>query len=237
MHLRTHRGVSLALLPVLLTACAAAQGTQGAGRNAPKVTARTAKQTQKANKPPFKDQIDGLIGALHQTMVKAGDGKGAMGDGSCLMTAQILAAMGLSHRGYHSGDGPIIRLPVNYLFSCRRSDGSFGDSGANIVVTTQWVLDALAALDPEQHKEDIAQGTRWLKQQGHTASAFARFVGATSPDQLKATVIAASRGLVRGKDGKPDLRASVDALLTLVKVQVQQRPVALGAQDFNKTQA
>ncbi|MHC4512602.1 MAG: prenyltransferase/squalene oxidase repeat-containing protein [Planctomycetota bacterium] len=235
MYSRTHRGLrsslSVSSSLILLAACATAASATAQG-DAPKEAAAKTKTTPTPQqKTPFKEQVDGLIAALHKTMVKTGDDKGAMGDGSCRMTAQILTAMALSHRGYNSSDGPVVRLPVNYLFKCRRSDGAFGngdgkgDSAADIVRTTQWVLDALRGLDARQHKVDIAEGTGWLKRQKQATSAFARFPGATGPDQLKAVAMAASRGLIRGKDGKPDLRASVDALLTLVKVQVQQRPV------------
>jgi len=236
MYPRAHRGFSPFLLLALLSACATSAGAapqDPATKEAPtKEAAATAPAGHR--KERFKAQIDTLITALHRTLVKTGDNKGAMGDSSPLMTAQILTAMALSHRAYNSSDGPIVRLPVNYLFQCRRSDGSFGtrnsgdndeENDENIVRTTQWVLDALRNLDPRKHQVDITQATNWLKQQRQAVSGFARFEGVRRQEQLTAAAMAASRGLVRGKDGKPNLRASVDTLLTLVKAQVRQRPV------------
>ena len=71
MQPRTHRGFPLAMFPLLLVACTTAQGDTPKEATAKKAPAMPAAQAQ--HTPPFKQQVDGLISALNQTMVKTGD--------------------------------------------------------------------------------------------------------------------------------------------------------------------
>jgi squalene-hopene/tetraprenyl-beta-curcumene cyclase len=107
----------------------------------------------------FKGDVDRLVRGLRRMSPESG----ALGDGTVLQTAQALTAMGYCHRLYTLGDGPVVRKPVDFLFSGRREDGSFADSGdQNPVRTTQWVLEALRVMDPEAHAQELREGERWL---------------------------------------------------------------------------
>ena len=47
----------------------------------------------------------------------------------------VLTAMGYCHRAYSMADGPVVRRPVRFLFSCRRADGSFGEAADQDPIT------------------------------------------------------------------------------------------------------
>ena len=169
-----------------------------------------------AQKTPFKREVDGLFRFFKESARK----NHALGDGTCRMTAQVLTAMARSHRGYLYDEGPYTRNPANFLITCRQSDGSFADpKDADAVETTRWVLDALRSLAPETFEAEVTAGEKWLKAKGSKLSAF---------DQLrgdKAGIESASRSVGRGPimaDSKPDMGATVSALLTLVRAQCGQ---------------
>jgi squalene-hopene/tetraprenyl-beta-curcumene cyclase len=170
-----------------------------------------------AQKTPFKREVDGMIRFFRGTARESG----ALGDGTCRMTAKVLAAMGHCHRLYSLDDGPTVRNPLNFVITCRQSDGSFADANSDAetatpAATTAWVLDAMRSLAPERFAAEIAAGEKWLATKRAKRSAFA----AVARDAV--SVAAAARSLGRGPvmaDGKPDLNATVDALLTLVAAQ------------------
>ncbi len=169
-----------------------------------------------SQKTPFKREIDGLIRFFKHSAHKSQ----ALGDGSCRCTAMVLAAMGNCHRLYSfPDDGPVVRNPLNFLITCRRANGSFGDAGGtDSVETTKWVLDAMRSLGPDSFEAEIAAGQKWLKSNGSEPSAF---------DALridKAGIESAAQSVGRGPimaGGKPDMSATVGALLTLVRAQRQ----------------
>ncbi len=114
----------------------------------------------------FKRQVDGLIASL----AKMAGPDGALGDGSCRQTAQVLTAMGNCHRFYSLGDGPVMRKAIHQMFLHRQRDGSFADQGEDGEITTAWVLHALSSLAPEIHAQEIMLARRWLEQRAAQGS-------------------------------------------------------------------
>ncbi|MGC6488483.1 MAG: prenyltransferase/squalene oxidase repeat-containing protein [Planctomycetota bacterium] len=107
----------------------------------------------------YKQQVDGLIGALRASARRGEAGAPAPGvlGSDVLSTAKILVAMGHCHRRYHVSDGPVVRPSLDFLLQNRRSDGGFGDAS-----TTRWVVDAMAVIDPDSLAEDIQACERML---------------------------------------------------------------------------
>jgi squalene-hopene/tetraprenyl-beta-curcumene cyclase len=187
----------------------------------------------------LKDQVDGLVNGLCERAAPSG----ALGDGSCLSTAKVLAAMGHCHRFYSLGDGPVVRKPLAFLFQNRRADGSFANAdGSEALDTTAWVVAALAALEPNEHRRDIEEGSRWLAKNAPNGAAeplaLARHVAEVqtrmakdgrSPTELGADAARrAMRGLVTTAAAEPDLAASVATLVELVACQVAAREADRG---------
>lgn len=166
---------------------------------------------------PFKREIDGLVRFFRDTAQK----NHSLANGTCLQTAMVLTAMGHCHRLYSLQDGPPVRNPANFLFANRQRDGSFVDPGGDAVETTRWVMDALRALEPEAFQQEIESGSKWLKARTKQTSGFASIK--VSSDQLAGLARSVARGPIQGADGKPDLMATVTALVTLTKAQETQR--------------
>lgn len=121
----------------------------------------------------YKQQVDGLIGALRATARRGAAGAPAAGvlGGDVLSTAKILVAMGHCHRRYHVSDGPVVRPSLDYLLQNRKADGGFGDPA-----TTRWVVDAMKILNPDGYAEDIAACERLLAGKQLDALTFERRV-------------------------------------------------------------
>lgn len=181
-----------------------------------------------------KGAVDGLIRAIRNQP----HASGALGDGSALSTAQFLTAAGHSHRFYHAKDGPWAHRALGFLVERRTKDGMFADSaGADPLLTTRWVLDALRIMDPEGYAEEIRIANAQLEKlasrghRGSLGSAFEEVVervrrqtGEDSKAWSKqATAAIAEDGLVHSADGTPDLAASVATLVELVALQHAER--------------
>ncbi len=166
---------------------------------------------------PFKREIDGLVRFFRDTAQK----NHSLADGSCLQTAMVLTAMGHCHRLYSLQDGPPVRNPANFMFANRQQDGSFVDPGGDAIETTRWVMDALRALEPDAFQQEIESGSKWLKARSKQTSGLAGIK--VSSDQLADLARSVANGPVQGADGKPDLMATVTALVTLTKGQMTLR--------------
>ena len=166
---------------------------------------------------PFKREIDGLVRFFRD----AAREDHSLADGSCLQTARVLVAMGYCHRLYSLHDGPPVRNPANFLFSRRQKDGSFVDPGGDAVETTGWVVDALRVLESETFRQEIERGSQWLKSRTRKPAAFANIT--TSAEELETLARSVGRGPILGSDGKPDMAATVDALVRLTKGQADLR--------------
>ncbi len=146
-------------LSLILTPLAQAQEKTGSEPSA-RAGDKVAQDGPKKFGTIFKRQVDGLINRLSGQSTKTG----ALGTGSCRDTAKILVAMAHSHRGYTLYDGPVVRRPVMYLFKGRKNNGSFANrKDDNPWVTTQWVVDALEAVHPDEHKNETDMARAWLK--------------------------------------------------------------------------
>lgn len=179
---------------------------------------------------PFKREIDGLVRFFRDSARE----NHSLADGSCLQTAKVLTAMGHCHRFYTLQDGPTVRDPARFLFARRQSDGSFVDDGGDAVETTRWVVDALRILEPDAFADEIAAGTAWLNARTRQPSAFGALK--VSADQLKGIAGSVARGPIQGADGKPDLVATVQALVQLTRGQADLR-AGMGPDKAKKTPA
>jgi squalene-hopene/tetraprenyl-beta-curcumene cyclase len=198
------------------------------------VTLLLAPASLSAQEDPAKGAVDGLIRSLrHEARPD-----GSLGTGSARSTAQMLAAAGHCHRYYHDQDGPWVRRALAFLITRRTKDGTFADpQDQDPITTTRWVVDALAILSPQRYEDELRVARERLEQlasrgrSGNLGSAFAEVVEQVRRDAaadpkgwskgIERRIGAA--GLVVGSDGKPDLAASVDALVQLVALQVVAR--------------
>ncbi len=198
-----------------------------------KVDQKEQKPAKKTSyKKVFKREVDGLINAT----IGAMRGDGSLGDGSALNTAQILTAMGNSHRFYTLGDGPVVRKPIHFLFTRRNASGAYADAGGDEVATTRWVLDALQITDPVEHRTELQDGAKWLNSKRiRDASPWQSRILAlgeqmrrdgSNPRQAGADVAkSVARGPIRAADGSIDHARTTDALLHLVACQVIGRRI------------
>ncbi len=170
--------------------------------------------------PIFKDAVDALIGRLRDT--ERTEHLPALGGASVLCTAKILTAMGHCHRGYHTGDGPVVRPSMQFLIEHRAADGSFGDAE-----TTAWAVEALAVIDPGGYRDETDAAQQWLQQHGRTEPVF-RQMTSTLLEQVRADVFPQHLGQVALAKAKAWLPAgaplprdeAADALVQLVACQV-----------------
>lgn len=180
----------------------------------------------------LKREVDSLVRALRQ----GASDDGALGDGTCLQTAQVLTAAGHCHRFYHSGDGPWLRRAMDSLFIHRRADGAFVDGpDGDPVATTRWVLDALAIMSAGDHPSELASGQDFLARKGvkpgspfETRIAAVRAAALASDDPLAALEGAARQAMEAcprdpATGGWSDSSAVTEALLTSVACQVAAR--------------
>ncbi len=157
-----HRFPILCLVLALYPTCSAAQTATIAGQGA----VASGERTRGAL---FKGEVDRLVRGLRRAATE----NGALGDGTVRQTAQALTAMGYCHRLYTLGDGPVVRRPLDFLFSGRREDGSFADPGGeDPVQTTQWVLEALRVMDPQAYAQELREGEQWLAGRGVESASF-----------------------------------------------------------------
>lgn len=193
-----------------------------------------------AQKVLFKDEIDGLVRSLRASAPASG----AYGDGSVLQTAQVLTAMGYCHRFYAVTDGPVVRNALNFLAKHRGADRLYHETeGDDAVLTTRWVLDAMAVLGPREFQQDLLDGRRALRGLGDSGTPpFAQLLDdlrqqvkdpAKLADAMQhagtESATRAAHGLIVDAAGKPDHAASVAALLRLVACQVVARGPATAA--------
>ena len=180
---------------------------------------------------PFKDEVDGLVRNLRDTAHP----DGSLGDGTALMTARILTAMGHCHRFYAVHDGPVVKPALNALFKHRAADGSFVDAGQDAVLVTRTVVEALEVMGEDAFRPDLAQARTWLQRAGaEAAGPFAALIAEVrqkppEPAALKQLAGSVRGGLLQTADGKSDLARSVEALQRLVAMQVVSRAADKGA--------
>ncbi|MCA8942137.1 MAG: hypothetical protein KDB80_06205 [Planctomycetes bacterium] len=179
----------------------------------------------------FKRQVDTVINALCAGMRE----DGSFGDGTALQTAQVLTAMGHCHRFYTLADGPVVRRPMNFLFTRRGAKGGFADAGGDPIVTTSWVHDALRVLEPREYASEIDATANWLSKHGAPAHSpwdklrlETPHVGGNPLEIGAAAAGALARGPIVNSNGTIDNRATIDALLQLVACQAYARELDRG---------
>ncbi len=168
---------------------------------------------------PYKREIDGMVRQFRQDAGK----DHSLGDGSCLQTAQILTAMGHCHRFYSAADGPLVRQPIHFLFLNRQADGSFKSNGQDdAALSTAWVAEALAVLDPETYGQEIKTAQQWLTDRKLDTQVFAAWPGkaAAGKDEEQTNPVHSLLGMVRAQvDARP--KGEVAPTATYLPVQVK----------------
>lgn len=195
----------------------------------------------------FKSEVDRLVEALREQSVRD---KAPLGGSSALASAQILCAMGHCHRKYSIQDGPVVRPSVHQLFEQRSKDGSFGASDpASQVALTGWVADALATIDGDGCRNEIADAQAWLGKRGAAVSPWQDVVSEVlqqvrsdkSPQHLGQPTAAAVQQLLDAKPATVEPLPAAGMLVHLVACQAANRLLdkAQGSQPaaFSPTQA
>lgn len=185
-------------------------------------------QTPRKRGTLFKDEVDAAIDLLRR--LGRQHGWPAIGGTSVTATAQVLCAMGHCHRRYHISDGPVVRGSLEFLTRNRKADGSYGDA-----VATSWVVEALSVIDPDGHREEIAQAKAWLARTPQAAAVpasgmFADRVGGVLgavrfdrfPEHIGADAAQALRNDLQAA-GEPKPEAVAALLLELVACQAANR--------------
>ncbi|MFN9757577.1 MAG: prenyltransferase/squalene oxidase repeat-containing protein [Planctomycetota bacterium] len=202
-----------AFVPAIVVLAASGFATGAAAQGAPAPT----------RKPGvvFKEEVDGLVGALTADAKQHG---WPLGGGNGEARAKILAAMARCHRRYYyPGDVPAVTQAVQALIAERRSDGSFGDAA-----TTAWAIEALANLPLEpRFGDELAAARAWLAQAKAAASGFESAVTAVLdgvradvfPQHLGADAAAKAKAWRQSHEGMNHAEAA-EALVRLVACQV-----------------
>lgn len=226
------RAVSLFALTPLLAACAALPAQRDAAPAAAAAAGSAPVLPARAKGAIFRSEVDRLIGAI--ATITQVEGKAAPYRTGIAEAARFLTAMGHCHRFYVAADHPRIRATLAALIAGRRDDGSFGESAAVSATTTAWVVDALAALDAERYRDEIATARAWLQQRG-VPPAFETMVetllgsvrGDVFPEHLGAAAAAVAGQL---DSGSVDITKMTDTLLQLVACQTANRRLDQGQQ-------
>mgnify|MGYP001794860757 CR=1 FL=1 len=145
---------------------------------APELAAQEAAQRKSGT--IFKREVDGLVRSIRGELLDNGSVGGTVAD-----TARLLTAMGYCHRLYHAGDGPVVRPQLEWLFSHRRADGSFGTPEESVLTATAWARSAMQVLNPKGYASDITLLNRWLKGKGQTQDPFGELVDGVLAEAAK----------------------------------------------------
>jgi squalene-hopene/tetraprenyl-beta-curcumene cyclase len=215
--------VSLFACAPLLAAC-----------TAPVAVAATSTSVQGGDSTPrqhgtiFKHDIDDLIEGIAAATEQPGTA--APYSTELPQAAQILCAMGHCHRFYMALDNPRIRATVATLIQQRREDGSFGQTAANSAASTAWVVDALAVMDAERYRDEIAVARAWLAKnaaadtpswQSTVSAILAKVRQDVFPEHLGREAAASARKATAA--AHLDLGAATAALVQLVACQTANR--------------
>ncbi len=170
----------------------------------------------------FRREIDQLVARLDGVATAERPARHPLGGDSVLANAQILCAMGHSHRRYHIGDGPLVRPSLTFLLSERDADGGFGDA-----TTTGWVIEAMQVIDPDGCNAQITAGKARFEVLGGTVLPWAASVDAvlanpTLPQDQGAAAQATAKESPAAKDAR-SLTMAAAAMVHLAACQVANK--------------